>query len=105
MHLSISTMFSLLVMCGCASHPQRLAVRESMPLVSGDCIVIDFRVEGVEAVPAQLVIDSAGAMSPPLLGKLHLAGLTLKQAEERIQREYDQRPIERPFKLVLSRCQ
>ena len=103
MHLSVLTMFSLLVTCGCASHPQRLPVQESVPLVSGDCIVIDFR---VEAVPVRrLVIDSAGNISPPLLGKLHLAGLTLKQAEERIQREYDQRPIERPFKLVLSRCQ
>jgi len=79
-------------------------------LVPGDCVILDVVVV-VDAIhqrdlQVRLVVDAGGDISPPFLGNLHIAGLSLKQAQTLIELSYSQREIYAPAKhdFALSRC-
>lgn len=93
----------LLVGWGCASpkpQPQHVVVERT--LAPGDCIIVDSaHRQGLET---RHVIDAAGEITPPLVGKLHVAGLTVRQAELRIEKEYVDRGLFRHVDLVVLPC-
>ena len=93
---------SLAVLCGCASKPKP-HVQMELPLVAGDCVIVTSAHR--DRLESGQVIDSAGDISLPLLGRHHIAGFTVKQAEERIEREYVERGFFRQMlDMVVIRC-
>ncbi len=96
----IGILYVSLLWCGCVSNPRQTAT--SARLVPGDCVVIDAAHRtGREK---RYEIDSAGDISMPFLGKVRLAGLTLAQAEERLEKAYVRRGFFRDVDLVVLRC-
>jgi protein involved in polysaccharide export with SLBB domain len=78
-------------------------VEVESPLVAGDCVIVTGAHRDHPFVGQ--VIDSAGDVSLPILGKYHIMGLTLKQAEERIEKEYVERGLfSQAPDMVVLRC-
>jgi protein involved in polysaccharide export with SLBB domain len=99
MRISLQALLCFLLWCGCAS---RTTVAKERMLVPGDCIVIDSaHREGLEM---RHVVGAGGDISLPLLGEFHVAGLTLKQAELRIEKEYVDRGLFKSIDLIVSPC-
>jgi protein involved in polysaccharide export with SLBB domain len=96
------------VFCGCAPNQKQVAVLERKTLVPGDCIVIDVILDSThrDGLKRRYTIDALGEISLPLLGKLHVAGLSLSQTEDLIERAWANvesfLPIHREF--IVSRC-
>ena len=91
----------LVLVCGCASKPRADRPVKSL-LAAGDCVVVT-TAHRDHPEHGQL-IDSVGDISLPLLGRYHIAGFTLKQAEEQIERDYVARGFYSRIDLVVLRC-
>ena len=101
MRIAFSPLFCFLLWCGCASRTPQAVVAEKT-LVPGDCVIVDnAHREGLET---RCIVDSAGDISLRPLGRMHVAGLTLKQAELRIEKEYVDRGLLRHVDLVVLPC-
>ena len=50
------------------------------------------------------VIDSAGDISPPLVGKVHIAGLKLSEAGAAIAKAYQVRAPAFRVEIAVARC-
>ena len=61
----------------------------NLPLGSGD--VVEMTVFGVPELTKQMRINTDGDMSAPILGLVHLAGLTSEEAERLLERSYGER--------------
>jgi protein involved in polysaccharide export with SLBB domain len=104
MRIALSTLFSLLVLCGCMSRREQ-ALQAERTLAPGDCIIVDGAHRDHTVGPEHHhVIDSAGDISLFLLGRFHVAGLTLRQAQERIEKEYFERGFYRHIEWVVLLC-
>ena len=101
MRIPVSIVCSLALLCGCASKPEGHLAVES-PLVAADCVVVT-TAHRDHPEHGQL-IDSAGDILLPLLGRYHIAGFTLKQAEGQIERDYVARGFYSRIDLVVLRC-
>ncbi len=71
------------------------------PVAAGDRLLVTFSNRDVPAVTA--AVDSAGDISMPLVGKLHVAGLTLEQAAHVIESAYYPQCWREPVKVSISR--
>jgi protein involved in polysaccharide export with SLBB domain len=94
---------ALLLMCGCVStqKPEPMKV-DKEPLAPGDCIVVVFDLE--RPLRQLFIIDASGNVSLFYIGEIHLAGLTPKQAAQRIYDAYV--PKENLFfQVSVRRCQ
>ena len=87
---------SLLLVCGCAS------TSDHTPLKSGDCVVITY--VGSYVPDFRAVIDSSGAVTPPLLGNVAIASLTLEEAAVAIDRAYQTQAPSFRVHIAVSRC-
>jgi len=77
----------LLLLSGCASGPKPALV-DNAPLTPGDCVAIIFDLDSADLADLRLkfyMLDSSGDVSFPVISKIHLAGLTLEQARQRIK--------------------
>jgi protein involved in polysaccharide export with SLBB domain len=95
------TSFSMplfLLLCSCASQPRQAPVSE-LALRSGECVAVHFTNRSGPEV--RQVIDRAGDISLPFVGKLHVAGMTPQQVEREILAAYQ--PIERPLEVSVVR--
>ncbi|HEX5220511.1 MAG TPA: polysaccharide biosynthesis/export family protein [Verrucomicrobiae bacterium] len=103
MRVAFLWLFGFLFCCGCASpKTQQRQVGAERTLAPGDCIIVDnAHRQGLET---RHVIDAAGDISLSLLGKFHVAGLTLNQAEVGIEKEYVDRGLFRHVDLVVLLC-
>jgi protein involved in polysaccharide export with SLBB domain len=101
MRFLATTLLLLFVMYGCASHPSMQPPSEEL-LRSGDCLLIEFPKRETPGI--RRVIDSSGDIDMPLLGKLHLAGLTLQQAQTLIETAYRGGGPILPVYVSVSRC-
>lgn len=108
MHRTICNYFVPLLLVGCATESAHFADVGRAVLAYGDCVAIDFVIDSVrrEDLRASLVVDEAGDISLPLLGKLRVAGLTLEQTQGLIEREFGSHgtPALRSRSFVVSRC-
>ena len=101
MRIAFSILFSFILWCGCATRTSQTVVAERT-LAPGDCIVVDnVHREGLET---RHEVDSSGEIPLTLLGKFHVAGLTLKQTEFRTEKEYVDRGLFRHVDLVVLSC-
>ena len=90
---------ALLLGCGCASSRQPAAVIDNRPLMVGDCILIYFGEDD-----HMCSVDSFGDISLPILGKVHVVGLTLEQTKEQLEHRFV--PTYEPWLYIsLKRCQ
>jgi len=97
MHTSPSILLLVLI-CGCASRPQQLSVADPL-LHSGDCLL--FHVQFDSSSEIRRVVDSAGDISLPDIGNLHVAGMTVKQVTQAITDRYAPRV---DHHIEVSRC-
>src|SRR5258708_1028173 len=101
MRIAFPALCCFLFWCGCASRTPQPVVAERV-LAPGDCVIVDnAHREGLET---RHVVDAAGDISLSLLGRFHVAGLTLKQTELRIEKEYVDRGLFRHVDLVVLPC-
>jgi protein involved in polysaccharide export with SLBB domain len=95
----------LLLLSGCASVPKAAPV-DNIPLAPGDCIVIVFDGDGMDRKPNFYVLNWAGDISLPYISKIHLADLTVEQANERVKESYIPYYFSaKSFSISLMRCQ
>lgn len=95
-----------LLLCGCASRPALIVAigPDESPLAAGDCIVMEV-VIGLHGNERIHVIDPTGEISMPLLGRLPVAGLTVKQVEELLEKEYvENRRLFSRMDMAVRRC-
>jgi protein involved in polysaccharide export with SLBB domain len=76
MRTGIFSLLLLWLMSGCATQSQRDSVR------TGDCLLI----VGItrQSPDIRQVVDLAGNISLPLVGKLHVAGMTMREIGEAV---------------------
>ncbi len=95
MRAGIYSVLFLWLLSGCATQSQSDAVR------TGDCLLIVCT--NRQSPEIRQVVDPAGNISLPLVGKLHVAGMTLREAGESIGAAY--RPTWPPDpKFLVSLC-
>jgi protein involved in polysaccharide export with SLBB domain len=88
-----------MLVCSCVSRPQQASVSEPS-LRPGDCL--SFRVDPFSSEPgSRRVIDSAGDIVLPDIGKLHVGGMTVEQVSQAITERYMPRMYNR---VEVSRC-
>ena len=84
----------LMVFCGCAqidSTPRRIdqsLARDTIPLMPGEQIDVGPSHREMPVTRYLHTIDANGNISLPLIGDIHVAGLSPEAACERIQNEY-----------------
>jgi len=96
MRLPLIWLVWLFLMGGCAS------ISPQTPLKSGHCVVVAF--VGSYLPDFRQVIDSAGDIAPPLVGKVHIAGLTVSEAAALIARAYQVRAPAFRVEIAVARC-
>src|SRR4051812_11246490 len=101
MRLRTSTLVCLLLLSGCMSRSQHVVEAQLYKVANGDCLHLAFKYSGSEI---RLVVDSAGDISPPFVAKVHVAGLSLQEAQMRIQKQYDATESFTPVEVAVSRC-
>jgi protein involved in polysaccharide export with SLBB domain len=91
--IGVGTIMSLMI-CGCMSRPPGGPHADGRILAPGECVnvqaVRDHRV--LPELQTHRVIDSTGNVELPFLGLVPVAGLTLAEANERIERQWHQAP-------------
>lgn len=99
MRAALSSFFCFLLCCGCASRTPQVGVAEPT-LAPGDCIIVDSGAHR-QGLETRHVVDASGDISLTLLGKFHVAGLTLRQTESRLEKEYVDRGLFSHVDLVV----
>jgi len=84
MRIKIFAVLGLFLLCGCISSPKRVEI-DAKPLAPDDCVAIVIEIE--DSTTVFRVVDSSGDISVPYVGNLHLAGMTVQQAKDRIYHE------------------
>jgi polysaccharide export outer membrane protein len=98
----------LLLLCGCASRPQHVAIpgpslrSGDYLLVIGDRLLVVFT-RGDQTGEIVQIIDPSGSISLPLVGKLHVAGMTSRQARQRIKTAYQAACWLPPLEVSISK--
>jgi protein involved in polysaccharide export with SLBB domain len=80
----------LLLLSGCASAPKPAPV-DNIPLAPGDCIALFVHAPSAQKdddTPQFYIVNASGDVSLPYFSKMHLEGLTLEQAGQRIREAY-----------------
>lgn len=96
MRTGVFSFLLLWLISGCATQSQQVSVR------NGDCLLIVCT--NRQSPEIRQVVDSAGDISLPLVGKLHVAGLTLGEVRESIGKVYRPTwPPEPEFSVSLCR--
>ena len=99
--LSIIFASTLLMGCTCVKNSADAEKAKLATLQTGDCLLLQF-VGGGSNI--RTLVDSAGEISLPFNEKLRVAGLSLRDAQIRIQKHYDERESFIPIKVAVSRC-
>jgi protein involved in polysaccharide export with SLBB domain len=100
MRLLLFAPLLLLLICSCASRPPEVAAPE--PIVRpGDCLVVQFTSLPVPEI--RQTIDSEGEITLPLIGKLRVTGMTLRQIHSVIMSAFAPRSTPH-FTVSFSRC-
>jgi protein involved in polysaccharide export with SLBB domain len=106
MRFHTSIIVASFFLCGCAScqrHPTKSMVYSGETrLGPGDCIIVDSAHR--TGAPLRYVIDSAGDISAPYLGKVRVAGLTVSEAARHLEKQYVGREYFSQIDLVVLRC-
>jgi protein involved in polysaccharide export with SLBB domain len=96
MRTGIFSLLLLSLLTGCGTQSQQVSVR------SGDCLSIVCTTRQSREI--RQVVDPAGDISLPLIGKLHVADMTLREIGESVGRAYHPSwPPEPEFSVSLCR--
>lgn len=95
MRISLILVAWCLLACGCATKSPQT------PLKSGERIVVTF--VGSYVPEFYAAIDPSGDIAPPLVGKVHIAGLTLSEAAAEIGKAYQTRAPAFRVQITVSR--
>jgi protein involved in polysaccharide export with SLBB domain len=88
--------------CGCSSVSQCATEEKRVSLGHGDCLEVLFR--NVHTLEVHRLIDLEGNISLPFVEKLHVAGLTLEDAQALIHMKYHQFESYAHFDVIVSKC-
>ena len=96
MRTGIFSLLLLWLIGGCATQSQQASVR------AGDCLLIVCTTR--QSPEIRQVVDSGGDISLPLVGKLHVAGMTMREIGEAVGKAYRPTwPPEPEFSVSLCR--
>ena len=96
---------ALLALClyGCSStKPQQTFAEKALQI--GDCLDIQFVIDNEAAKTTDKIIDLDGNIMLPEVGKVHVAGMKLSEAEPTIQRALFSPAIFHHVEISVSRC-
>ena len=90
----------LILLVGCASTP-RSVVTDEHPIRAGDRLLIV--IANRECPEIREVVDASGDISMPLVGKLHVGDMTLRQASKAIEAAYLPSCVQDQIKVSLCK--